>query len=414
MTITAVRGFNDILPDEAELWRWLEGTAARVFSSYGYSEIRVPVVEKTGLFQRSIGETTDIVEKEMYSFPDRAGDSLTLRPEGTASVARAYIEHKLYQRPVQKLFYMGPMFRYERPQKGRYRQFYQIGAEVLGDLSPLSDAETIEMLMVFFNSVGLKDYGLEINSLGCPECRPGYKKTLLDFLAALKPSLCANCSGRMEKNPLRSLDCKNPGCMEATKDAPLLSGFLCAQCASHFEKVRQRLAALGVEATVNPRIVRGLDYYTKTAFEVVARGLGSQNAVAAGGRYDGLVKDLGGPETPCFGFAIGLERLALCVKDAKFKHAPVIAFIPLGGPATEKGAGLLRELRQRGLKVVEDFSEAGLKGRMKAAHRAGARYALILGDDELRDGVITLKDMASGEQEKTGLADIADKLLLRV
>ncbi len=414
MSINSVRGFNDILPDDAELWRWLEDEAARVFSSYGYSEIRIPVVEKTGLFLRSIGETTDIVEKEMYSFTDRGGESLTLRPEGTASVARAYIEHNLSQRPVQKLFYRGPMFRYERPQKGRYRQFYQIGAETLGDFSPLADAEAIEMLMAFFNSTGLKNASLEINSLGCPECRPGYKKTLFEFLTEKRHALCANCNGRMEKNPLRSLDCKNPGCIEATKGAPLLAGFLCASCASHFERFRQRLTLLGVEARVNPRIVRGLDYYTKTAFEIIAEGLGSQNAVAAGGRYDALVKDLGGPQTPCFGFAVGLERLAHLVKGLKFKHAPVIAFIPLGNPAMEKGIGLLRELRQRGLKVIEDFSEAGLKARMKGAHRAGAGHALILGDDEIKEGSITLKDMASGEQEKIRLDDIVDKLVLRM
>ncbi|MBI5810275.1 MAG: histidine--tRNA ligase, partial [Deltaproteobacteria bacterium] len=275
MGITAIRGFNDILPGESGLIRHIEDEAFRVFSTYGFSEVRLPIVEKTQLFSRSIGETTDIVEKEMYTFPDRHGESLTLRPEGTASVVRAYIEHKLYTNPVTKLFYSGPMFRYERPQKGRYSQFYQIGAEVLGDESPGADAETIEMLMNLFARLGVKGAHLQINSLGCGQCRPHYKQKLRAFLSGMDEKLCGNCRKRIDENPLRALDCKNPLCVSATDDAPPIAGALCNVCKGHFEKVRGSLDGLGIDAAVNHRMVRGLDYYTKTAFEISAGvGLG--------------------------------------------------------------------------------------------------------------------------------------------
>ncbi len=411
MGITAIRGFNDILPEEAELWRHIEKESFRVFSSYGFSEIKAPVVEKTELFSRSIGETTDIVEKEMYTFLDRHGDSLTLRPEGTAPVVRAYIEHKLYESPVTKLYYTGPMFRYERPQKGRYRQFYQIGAEVLGDSSPRADAEALDMLMRLFDRISLKGVMLQINSLGCPDCRPAYKKKLYAFLLDRKKSLCDNCMRRIDANPLRALDCKNPGCIEATKDAPSIIESLCADCADHFRKVQMLLKRLGIEASINPRMVRGLDYYTKTTFEITAAGLGSQNAVAAGGRYDGLVDELGGPKTPCFGFAIGVERLALLLKEnGAFRKKPLSVFIPLGEEAERKGIELLRSWRDKGLKVIEDFSEGSLKNRMKRADKAGARYVLILGTDELGHGEITIKDMATAGQERLKWEFAADRI----
>ena len=284
---------NDILPDEVSVWQFIEQNADRIFKSFGFTEIRVPVVEKTDLFCRSIGETTDIVEKEMYTFLDRSDNSLTLRPEGTAPVMRALIQHKLYNLdPVQKLYYRGPMFRYERPQKGRYRQFHQIGAEVIGVDDPKIDAQVLAMLSHYFQTTKIPDVVLQINSLGCPECRPSYRDALISFLEQHIESLCADCQRRYTTNPLRVLDCKVPGCQEATVDAPAMLNNLCIGCETHFGQVKEHLSALSVNYTVNPRMVRGLDYYTKTTFEMVTGSLGSQNAVAAGGRYDGLIKDL--------------------------------------------------------------------------------------------------------------------------
>lgn len=410
MSITAIRGFNDILPEDTGIWRHMETAAFSIFSSYGFSEIKTPVAERTELFMRSIGETTDIVEKEMYTFPDRRGDSLTLRPEGTAPVVRAYIEHKLYTAPVTRLYYAGPMFRYERPQKGRYRQFYQIGAEVLGEPSPMADAETLSMLMRFFKEIGLSGVALEINSLGCVECRPVYKEKLIEYLRGVQGSLCDNCRRRMEANPLRALDCKNPGCVEATAIAPSIIDSLCSDCSGHFSAVRSSLSRYGIEAPVNPRMVRGLDYYTKTTFEITAVGLGSQNSVAAGGRYDSLVKDLGGPETPCFGFAIGIERVAMLMKEKGVATAPLTVFIPMGPEAEEKGAELVGEWREKGLRVVQDFSGGSLKSRMKRADRLGARYAAILGTDELNEGKITIKDLKTASQETFTFEVAPDRL----
>lgn len=400
MSITAIRGFNDILPGDTELWRHIEQTAWSIFRTYGFGEIRLPVVEKTELFMRSIGETTDIVEKEMYTFADRHGDAITLRPEGTAPAVRAYIEHKLYTEPVTKLYYTGPMFRYERPQKGRYRQFYQIGAEVLGDESPRSDAEALSMLMKFFGTLKIQGATLQVNSLGDGACRPAYKEKLYGYLKEKAGELCENCLRRIETNPLRALDCKAAGCIEATSSAPSLVDSLCASCASHFDRVKYFLKLYGIEPVVNPRMVRGLDYYTRTTFEITAdTGLGSQNAVAAGGRYDGLVAELGGPATPCFGFAIGMERLALLLDRGEAPKAPLTVFIALGDEAEKKGVELVSAWREAGIRVVEDFSGGALKTRMKRADRLGADYAVILGENELNDGVATVKDMKQARQE---------------
>ncbi|MBI1910631.1 MAG: histidine--tRNA ligase [Deltaproteobacteria bacterium] len=408
--ITAIRGFNDILPGDSEIWRHIEESAYRIFSTYGFSEIKLPIVEKTELFLRSIGETTDIVEKEMYTFPDRHGDLLTLRPEGTASAVRAYIEHKLYTAPVTKLYYTGPMFRYERPQKGRYRQFYQIGAEVLGDDSPRADAEALEMLMRLFGRINLKGVTLQINSLGCPDCRPVYKEKLLNFLKDKTGELCENCVRRIDTNPLRALDCKSPGCIEATKNAPSIIESLCENCKTHFEKVQYYLKLSGLTPALNPRMVRGLDYYTKTTFEITAEGLGSQNTVAAGGRYDGLVSELGGPKTPCFGFAIGIERVALILKEEGIESRPLSVFISLGTEAEAKGVELVSGWREKGIRVVEEFSEGPLKNRMKRADRLGARYVIILGENELNSGVVAIKDMVAATQETLPWDKIAQRI----
>ena len=405
--ITAIRGFNDILPPASALWRRIEEEAARHFSTYGFSEIRLPVLERTELFKRSIGETTDIVEKEMYTFADRKGDSLTLRPEGTAPAVRAYVEHKLYTSPETRLYYTGPMYRYERPQKGRYRQFYQIGAEVLGSAEPEVDGEVMEMLVALFTSLGVKGATLEINSLGCTECRPGYRQELLTFLGGVKDALCDNCLRRIEENPLRALDCKSPGCIEATKEAPQTTESLCEECDNHFKGVRSYLKEGGVEAAINPRMVRGLDYYSKTAFEVTAEGLGSQNAVAAGGRYDSLVKELGGPDTPCFGFAVGMERLVLSIGEGDTTEGPLTYVLTLGDKTRAAGRELAEKLRQAGARVMVDYSEAPIKKKMKKADRVGAGYTLIIGEDEMNSGTVTIKDLSSGEQTKVDRAEAA-------
>ncbi len=398
MSITSVRGFNDILPGESELWRHIEETAWSVFRTYGFSEIKLPIVEKTELFLRSIGETTDIVEKEMYTFIDRHGDSVTLRPEGTAPAVRAFIERKLHTAPVTRLYYTGPMFRYERPQKGRYRQFYQLGAEVFGEESPRADAETLSMLMRFFGKLGVEGARLEINSLGDRNCRPAYKERLYNYLKERTGDLCENCLKRIDANPLRALDCKVPGCIEATREAPSILDSLCEPCAGHFEAVRRFLGLSGISPVLNPRMVRGLDYYTRTTFEITAdTGLGSQNAVAAGGRYDSLVSELGGPDTPCFGFAVGIERLALIMKGAA-PRKPLTVFVALGDEAVLKGVELVAAWREAGIRVVEDFSTGALKSRMRKADRLNADFAVILGDNELKAGTVTIKDMRKAEQ----------------
>ncbi len=404
--VASIRGFNDILPATSGLWSHIEGNARRIFATYGFAEVRLPVLEKTDLFLRSIGDTTDIIEKQMYTFTDLHGDSLTLRPEGTASLVRAYIEGKLYTEPVARLFYTGPMFRYERPQKGRYRQFYQIGAEVLGEDSPELDAETIEMLWVLMNTLGVEGVEIEVNSLGCVECRPAYKETLLGFLREKADCLCENCARRIETNPLRALDCKAEGCREATDAAPSVVDSLCESCGEHFKGLKGALARRDVPFQVNSRMVRGLDYYTRTTFEVTARAggaLGAQNAVAAGGRYDGLVEELGGPATPCFGFAIGMERLAMLVDKTLAKSQPLLYLIPLGERAGTEGATLVRALRDLGLRVVVDYRGGALKGCMKRADRVSADFALIIGDNEIEAGTVTIKNMKEGGQASLDL-----------
>ncbi len=409
--ITAVKGFNDILPSDGFLWRFVEDEAASLFSTYGFEVMKVPVVEKTELFSRSIGQTTDIVEKEMYTFPDRRGLSLTLRPEGTASVVRAYIERRLYELPLQKIYYMGPMFRYERPQKGRYRQFHQLGAEVLGDASPRAEAEMLEMLTGYITRLGITDASLQINSLGCGLCRPSYRDALYAFLLEKKEGLCTDCKRRIEFNPLRALDCKVKGCIEVTAGAPSIVESLCTECETHFDEVKDSLALLNVGYEVNSRMVRGLDYYTKTTFEIVSRGLGSQNTVAAGGRYDGLVRELGGPDTPCIGFAIGLERLVMLLKERGAVLPPqLVVFITLGQEARARAAGLVAGLREKGMRVIEDFSETSLKKRMKKADKLGARFTVLIGEDELAAGLAAVKDMRTAVQEKVSFDDLYERL----
>ncbi len=413
--LRTIRGFKDILPAEIHLWQHIEETARKIFESYGFSEIRIPIVERTDLFRRSIGEVTDIVEKEMYTFSDRHGESITLRPEGTASVVRAYIEHKLYGGPISKLYYMGPMFRYERPQKGRYRQFYQIGAEVLGEESPRLDAEILEMLMRFFSHLKLAGTTLQINSLGCRICRPGYKDELKRYLGGKRGVLCEDCLKRVEINPLRVLDCKSRGCTEATSGAPSILEHLCDECRGHFHAVLDCLQTAGVHAVTNKRMVRGLDYYTKTTFEVTAEGIGAQNTIAAGGRYDMLVRDLGGPDTPCFGFAIGMERMGLLLKEATELKKPLVFVAVFGGDDVHAaGMDVIDRLREHGVAVERDYERKGIKPQLKRANRLGARYVLILGTDELAAGTIAVKDMEAGTQEVVSLEGIEATVVKKI
>ena len=413
MSITGIKGMNDILPGDVETWQHLEAQARQVFGAFGYREIRVPVVEKTDLFCRSIGETTDIVEKEMYTFSDKGGTSMTLRPEGTAPVMRAFIQHKLYAKdPVSKLYYIGPMFRHERPQKGRYRQFHQIGAEVIGVDDPKIDAQVLAMLSHYFETTNIPDVALQINSLGCPECRPAYREALIKFLEQRLPALCADCQRRYTSNPLRVLDCKVPGCKEATVGAPAMLDNLCIGCDTHFSQVKEHLDELSVDYTVNQRMVRGLDYYTKTTFEMVTNSLGAQNAVAAGGRYDGLISDLGGPKLPGIGFAIGLERLALMLGEQSIAPPrPELFIATLGEAGTKAGFAILTRLQRQGILAEMEYTGKSLKAQLRRADKLKTRRVLILGEDELSRGVAQLRYMDESIQEEVALDGLETRLL---
>jgi histidyl-tRNA synthetase len=406
--IQAIRGVKDILPGEMPLWHLLETTARTLLETSGYAEIRIPTFEATELFARSLGTATDIVEKEMYTFPDRDGKFLTLRPEGTASVIRAYIEHHLWgDAPLTKVYYIGPMFRHERPQAGRFRQFHQIGAEAIGSQSPLLDAEFLILLNRLFRTLGISPTTLLLNSLGCPLCRPRYRDVLTDFLARRLAQLCEACRRRFETNPLRILDCKREECRAATLDAPAITAYLGPECERHFDAVKTALADVGLEYRLDPRLVRGLDYYTKTAFEFTAEGLGAQNTIAAGGRYDGLVEALGGPATPGVGFALGIERVVALLKQGSALAPPPGVFLAvLGEAAGRRLAGLLTELRDAGIRTETDYDGGSLKSQMRKADKLGARYTVIVGDDELVKHTATVRDMATKAQHEVLLADL--------
>ncbi|MDZ7666797.1 MAG: histidine--tRNA ligase [Desulfotignum sp.] len=397
-----IRGFRDILPEQIRLWQKVENLAVDLFTAFGYEEIRIPILEKTGLFARSIGETTDIVEKEMYTFDDRNGDKLTLRPEATASICRAYIQHKMYAtEPVRKFYMTGPMFRRERPQKGRYRQFYQIDAEVFGLDAAYVDCELIFLLNELFQRLGLSRLTAHINSLGCPECRPRFTRALLDFLEERKQDLCDICTRRMDRNPLRVLDCKVQNCQAALTGAPATVDYLCPACEDHFNTVKTTLEKQGVDFSVDKSLVRGLDYYTRTAWEIQTTSLGAQSAVAGGGRYDGLVKELGGPDTPAIGFAIGFDRLVEIMEQlapASAAPGPDLFIVALGDPAMELAYHLSCDLNQAGIRTDTDFRGKSLKALMKRADKLNARYVLIAGQAELAKNALILRNMQTKEQ----------------
>jgi len=403
MEIQAIRGFRDILPAEALKWNYMEETAREILFLFGFKEIRLPILEKTPLFARSIGETTDIVEKEMYTFIDRNGQNLSLRPEATASVVRAFIQHSLYHQPKNaKLFTIGPMFRRERPQRGRYRQFWQIDAEIFGFDSPVVDAEIILALNTILASLKISHYEIHLNSLGCKNCRKEFRQALGNYLEQKYPNLCPDCQRRVRLNPLRVFDCKVLSCQQVVKDAPLITDYLCSECKRHFETLKLYLSQLDIKFILNPRLVRGLDYYTRTTFEVIIPDIGAQNAVAGGGRYDYLVQELGGKPTPAIGFAIGSDRLLPCVPDFKGETRPVFLAL-LGEKALKLGLDWVTTLRQKGIYTEIDYRLGSLKSQLKRANSLHAILALIIGENEIKEGKAILRHMDTKEQVKVSI-----------
>jgi histidyl-tRNA synthetase len=414
--IHSIKGVKDILPDEIRRWQTIEAAARRLSGLYGFREIRVPIFELTELFARSIGASTDIVEKEMYTFADRDGKLLTLRPEGTAGVVRAYIEHNLSaSATVQKYFYTGAMFRHERPQAGRLRQFHQFGVESFGSASPLADVEVMSLLWRFLTELQLPGLTLEVNSLGDSADRSAYKVVLVDFLRQRQDRLCENCRRRMETNPLRVLDCKIPECRTATEDAPSILDSLSTNSRAHFDQVQAGLKDLGIPYIINPRLVRGLDYYTLTTFEVTSRHLGAQNAVGAGGRYDGLVETLGGPKTPAIGFAVGLERVSLMLPDSVVVPLPtLVAVAAFGAHGSSLGARILNDLRMAGVPADMDSRATSLKTHLRQADRMRASYVVMIGDDEAATGRVLIRNMHTKEQEEIPLSTVVIHLAERL
>ena len=415
MLTNAPRGTKDILPDTVGDWNYVEGEIRELCRRFGYSEIRTPIFEHTELFQRGIGEGTDVVDKEMYTFTDRGERSITLRPENTASAVRAYLQNKLYaQSNLVKLFYIGSMFRYDRPQAGRMREFHQFGVEALGEANPAVDAEVILLAMNLLEGLGLKDLELSINSVGCPKCRSKYRTMLQDFFRDKLEDLCEDCRSRFERSPLRILDCKKDSDKPYMADAPKITDCLCEECADHFAKLKELLTSAGISFTHDPRLVRGLDYYTKTAFEIKYPPLGAQSAVAGGGRYDGLIEEMGGNPTPAVGFATGLERLLLALESQNLlpeKNRSVDAYIvALGEAAQAEGFKLLNSLRQQGLSAAMDFAGRSMKAQMKQANKLGAKYSVILGEDEIAEGVAMLRSMEDSSQAKVPMAQVAEKI----
>jgi histidyl-tRNA synthetase len=409
MKYSGLKGMEDILPPDITIWQAVESTARDIFIRYGFQEIRVPILESTDIFIRGIGEATDIVEKEMYTFADKGNRSVTMRPEGTAPVVRCFVEKGLHTLPSpQKFCYSGPMFRYERPQKGRFRQFYQIGAEAFGIARPSMDAELIIMLKNLLETIGLSDLNFEINSIGCAECRPAYRQALLDFFSSKLAEYCPDCQRRYETNPLRILDCKVSRCGELRQGAPVVTDYLCEECRTHFDELLSILNSFNVHYTLNPDLVRGLDYYTKTTFEVTSEHLGAQKAVAAGGRYDRLVEEFGGPATPAIGFAIGMERLVTLLKEKQGVTVPMPkAFIAtLGKEAELEGFRITESLRTQGIWAEQSYGSSSLKSQLRRADRLGAEFAIIIGENELKAGKVQWKNLKKKEQGEVAAAEI--------
>lgn len=419
MTICRPRGTSDILPEESCRWQALEELLRSMCAQYGFGELRTPIFEETELFARGVGEATDIVQKEMYTFPDHGGRSLTLRPENTASSCRAYLEEKLYGcvQPI-KLYYIGPMFRYEKPQAGRFRQFHQFGLETFGCAAPAADAEAISFAWDLYHRLGIRGLHLKLNSVGCPICRPAYRQALRDYFRPHLAELCASCSDRFERNPLRILDCKSEICQQTGAGAPQIGQHLCPDCARHFAGVQALLQAADIPYTLEPRLVRGLDYYTKTAFEIEVAGIGAQAALCGGGRYDGLIEEFGGEPCPGVGFALGMERIFSALKaqgDEIECEQDIDAYMIAAGPPEALAAAfrLAWELRRAELRVEMDYGEKSFKAQLKAANRLGAAYAVIIGEQEIAAGQAAVKHMESGEQALLPLSQVKQYLLTR-
>ena len=415
MLTNAPRGTKDILPEQIANWLYVENKIRTICQNYGYEEIRTPIFEHTELFQRGIGEGTDVVDKEMYTFTDRGGRSITLRPENTASAVRAYLQNKLYASGnLVKLFYIGSMFRYDRPQAGRLREFHQFGVEALGEQNPAVDAEIILLAWDFLKSLGLDDLKLKINTVGCPNCRPVYRQKLQHYFSENMEELCDDCKHRLLKNPMRILDCKVDGTKEFIEDAPKIESCLCNECREHFSSVQKYLQAAGVNFEIDSRLVRGLDYYTKTAFEIQYLPLGAQSAVAGGGRYDGLIEEIGGSPTPGIGFAAGIERILIALEKQNLLQAEKNnpnAFIVAADEISEVYAfKLLTELRRKNISVTMDFAKRSMKAQMKQAAKSGAKFALIIGEDEVKNSAVTLKNLETSAQETISISEVAEKI----
>ena len=412
----AIKGTQDILPDVVYKNQFIEQTLLDIAAKFGFREIRTPVFEHTELFQRGVGETTDVVQKEMYTFDDKGGRSITLRPEGTAGAARAFLEHGLFNEALpQKLCYILNCYRYEKPQAGRWREFQQFGVEMLGAAHPAADAEVISLANEIFAFLGVEGIELQLNSIGCPECRKNYHAALKEYFEAKKDELCPTCLGRLEKNPMRILDCKSPVCKEIAEGAPAIIDYICEDCSNHFESVRKYLDKMNIEYTVNPRIVRGLDYYTRTVFEFVSTDIGAQGTVCGGGRYDGLIEELGGPHVPSLGFGLGTGRL-LMLLEAQGIELPKpsgcdIYIAPMGENASYEAAAIVADLRAGGIGAQTDVVGRSLKAQMKFADKIGAKYTMVLGDDEIASGKAKIKNMDSGEATEVELADLAENFM---
>ncbi len=415
MLTNAPKGTKDVLPEQVYRWHYVEKKFAEICDRYGYREIRTPVFEHTELINRGVGDTTDIVQKEMYTFNDHGGRSLTLKPEGTSPAVRAFVEHKIYAE-VQptKIYYVTPCFRYEKPQSGRLREFHQFGVEIFGTPNMMADTDVICIGHDFLEEMGIRDTVLEINSVGCPVCRANYRKALQDFLRPHYDELCDTCKDRFERNPMRILDCKSAEDQAIVKDAPEMLDYLCEDCSKAFEEVKSNLTAMGIDYVVNPRIVRGLDYYTKTAFEFVSNSIGAQGTVCGGGRYDNLCEELGGPPIPGVGFGLGIERL-LMLMDANGVEIPTpeptsVFIVTMGEEAKAKGLGILRKLHQNGISAQMDTLARNVKGQFKYAARLNAKYTIVIGEDELARGVVQFKNMDQHEQKEISFDQILDEI----
>ena len=412
----AVKGTQDILPSEVYKNQFIEQIVIDIAGKFGFKELRIPVFEHTELFQRGVGETTDVVQKEMYTFDDKGGRSITLRPEGTAGVARAFLEHGLFNEALpQKLCYVINCYRYEKPQAGRWREFQQFGVEMLGTSSPAADAEVISLANEIFAFLGIENLQLELNSIGCPECRKNYHNALREYFESKKENLCPTCLERLGKNPMRILDCKSPICKEICEGAPAIIDYICEDCSAHFESVKKYLDVMNISYVVNPRIVRGLDYYTRTVFEFVSNQIGAQGTVCGGGRYDGLVEELGGPHTPSLGFAMGTGRLLMLLEAQGIElpkpDAGELYVAPMGENAALEAMRIVSELRSNGVSSQTDVAGRSLKAQMKFADKIGARFTMVLGDNEIEQGKANLKNMDNGEVTEVELADLAENFM---